>query len=279
MKETIYQPGTGFGDIILIIKDLIKNFSHSQSLGYRLAQRNIKAKYRRSVLGIFWMLLPPLATAAVWIFLRSQNIFEFKGISLPYPVFVITGTILWQIFRESITVLLVNLQRNKSLLIKINFPHEALVFSAFFEILFGVVIKLLILIAMFVAFQIMPSWQIVLTLIGILSLILLGMSIGLLLSPLSLLYDDISYGIPIILQFALYLTPVVYARQFYTGFGRILNYNPVTPVLTNAREWIFGINTGNTGFILVSVFSIFALFIGIIIYKLCMQIVIERISA
>ncbi|MBT6005060.1 MAG: hypothetical protein HOG79_05010, partial [Prolixibacteraceae bacterium] len=154
MKEVIYKPNTGYGDTWILISDFITNLPKSWSLGFRLALRNINAKYRQSFLGIIWILFPPLATAAVWIFLRSQNVFDFKGLTIPYPVFVLIGTLLWQVFSESITILLNNISQSRSLLIKINFPHEALVFSAIFEIIFAVCIKLILLVVMLVAFQV-----------------------------------------------------------------------------------------------------------------------------
>ena len=279
MKTTTYRPTTGFADIIDIIRDLWNNFSQSQSLGYRLAVRNIKSKYRQSIFGIFWVLLPPLATSAVWIFLKSEGVFQLKGIDMPYPVFVLTGTLLWQVFSESISIFINNLQQNRPLLVKINFPHEALIWSTIYELIFAVFVKLIILAITLAVFQVVPSWQIVYTLGAILVLVCLGLAIGLLLAPLSMLFKDIGFGIPIVLQFAMYLTPVVYARQFYSGIGKVLNYNPVTPILCNAREWIFGINTGNTGFMLVAITSFVMLLLGVILFKLSMQIIIERIGS
>lgn len=279
ITETVYRPEYGRGEILNIFKGLYADLPQSVSLGYRLAQRNIKARYRQSIFGLLWMLLPPLATAGVWIFLNSQQVFEFEGMIIPYPVFVLIGTLLWQIFSESITILLNNIQGNRSLLTKINFPHEALILSALGEIAFAVLIKLGILIIALIAFQVAPSWQIIAAMGGVLALIILGISIGLLLLPLAMLYKDISYGLPLLLQFALYLTPVIYPEPQYSGLAKILEYNPVTPLLMNTRDWLTGLNPRVDYFFWVLGISILFFFVGILLYKLSMQIIIERIGS
>ena len=279
LKKTVYKPDTGVDDLLLIIRDFTKNLPQSFNLGYRLALRNIRAKYRQSLFGILWVLLPPLATSGVWIFLRSQNIFDFKGLSVPYPVFVLTGTLLWQVFSESITILLDNLNHNRSLLTKINFPHESLVFSAVCEIFFAIFVKLILLAAVLIIFQILPGWQFVFTILGIFALMLLGLTIGLMLIPFAMLYKDISLGLPFILQFAIYLTPVVYPLPDYKGIGKILAYNPVTPLLTNSREWLFGLSPNSTVFIWIIFLSLLMMIAGLLLYKLSMQIIIERIGS
>ncbi len=279
LKETIYKPGTGYRDTAHVISDFIRNLPHSFSLGYRLALRNIKAKYRQSLFGLLWVLLPPLATAAVWIFLRSQNIFEFRGLSVPYPVFVLTGTLLWQVFSESISLLLDNVNKNSPLLVKINFPQEALIFSALCEICFAVIIKMILLAAVLIAFQVVPSWKIVFSCAAIAGLVALGLTFGLILMPLAMLYRDVGFGLPVILQLALYLTPVVYPEPEYSGLGTILAYNPVTPLLTNARDWLFGLSPDISYFTWVIVLACIVFLAGLLVYKLSMQIIIERIGS
>jgi len=277
--ETVYRPSTDRKEVLQIFGDVYQNLPQSLSLGYRLALRNIKAKYRQSLMGIFWAFLPPLATAGIWIFLNSQAVFNFENASIPYPIFVLSGTLLWQMFGESITLLLNNVQGNYSLLSKINFPHEALIFSAMCEIIFAALIKITLLAIALVAFQVEPSWLIFFSLGGILALIILGMAIGLLLLPLAMLYQDINYGIPLLLQFGLYLTPVIYPKPDYTGFANILNYNPVTPLLTNTRDWLFGLNPSMYYFLwVVSIAAVFFL-IGILLFKLSMKVLIERIGS
>lgn len=249
------------------------------SLGYRLAARNIKAKYRMSVLGLLWALLPPLATAGIWIVLQSQQVVAFQDLRVPYPVFVLMGTLLWQIFSESITFLIQNLQQNRSLLTKINFPREALIYSAGGEILFNLAIKLVLIVLTLVVFKIPLGLSLVYSLIGIFGLILLGLMIGLLLSPLALLFKDIQLGLPLALQFALYLTPVIYPEPAYQGITKVLAYNPVIPLLHNSREWLLGHHPKVGSFFLILLGTGVLFLLGLVLFKLSMKIIIERIGA
>ena len=232
-----------------------------------------------SVLGLLWALLPPLATAGVWIVLQSQQVVEFQNLSVPYPVFVLVGTLLWQIFSESITFLIQNLQQNRSLLTKINFPREALIYSAGGEILFNLAIKFVLIVLALAVFQIPISGYILLSLFGIAGLILLGLTIGLLISPLALLFKDIQLGLPLALQFALYLTPVIYPEPTYSGIAKVLAYNPIIPLLQNSREWLFGHQTEVSAFVLIFVITAFIFVLGLVLFKLSMKVVVERIGA
>lgn len=223
--------------------------------------------------------MPPLATAGVWIFLQSQQVVEFQSTGVPYPVFVLLGTLLWQIFSESISLLIQNLQQNRNLLTKINFPQEAMIYSAAGEIGFNLVIKIGLVLITLIAFQVPLTSMFLLSLLGIFGLILLGLTIGLLLSPLALLFKDIQLGLPLALQFALYLTPVVYPMPDYNGLAKILAYNPVIPLLDNSRDWMLG-QTAEAGAMLLIMVAIAVIFIiGLITFKLSLKIVVERIGA
>jgi ABC-type polysaccharide/polyol phosphate export permease len=74
----------------------------SRELAWRLLVRNISAHYRQSLLGYAWAFVPPLFTTLIWVFLSSQNILDIGNNGMPYPLFVLTGTILWQNFVEAL---------------------------------------------------------------------------------------------------------------------------------------------------------------------------------
>lgn len=279
MKEVVYKPRRGSADLRALVSSMVAQFPTAWSLGYRLAVRNIRARYRQSLLGLFWALLPPLLTSAVWILLRSQNVFEFGAIEVPYPLFVLMGTMLWQVFSESMTIFLNGLNTNRSLLVKINFPQEALAYAAFIEVTFNLGIKVLLIGAAMAFYQVPPNILVLPAIGGMLILVMLGLSISLLLSPVAMLYKDILLGVPVLLQFAMYLTPVVYAKTTFTGIASIMNYNPVTPVLTSIRSWLLAVPGDPMGLILVGAISLGLLVVGLIAYRISLTIVIERIGS
>jgi lipopolysaccharide transport system permease protein len=279
LPEHIYSADRKSG-LVTTLKSFVKEFRMAHALGYRFAERTIKSRYRQSLLGILWAFLPPIATAIIWIILRNSNVVNIREVGAPYPVFVITGTMLWSVFANAVMMPMQIMQTNRNILVKINFPREAILVNAFYEILFNAAIAFLIIIAELLIFQVHITWHSLLFIPCVFLLIMLGMSIGLLLLPFSLLYRDIQFALPSLLQFAMYLTPVVYAKPVYEGIGKLLNYNPVTPVLTAARAWLLNmpVEISHIQIALVAGISAVLLLIGIVLQRITVEILIERMG-
>ena len=80
---------------------MVADLRASRELAWRLLVRNISAQYRQTLLGYVWAFLPPIVTTLVWVFLNAQKIFDVGETGVPYPVYVLTGTILWQVFVDA----------------------------------------------------------------------------------------------------------------------------------------------------------------------------------
>jgi len=289
MKETknpkipikVYSAENEKDKFFIALWDTLKMIPKSNSLGYRLASRNINARYRQSLLGLAWAIFPPLITALVWVILNDQKVVSFEGLGVPYPVFVLTGTMLWQIFSFSVQVPLQSIQTNKSILVKINFPREAIFISALYEVGFNAMISLGLLTIILIYFGVVPGIYFVLFFLGITVLMLLGLMFSLLLMPLALLYRDIALGIPIVLQFALYLTPVIYPQPRFEGLGKLLYLNPVSPILTNSRIWLLGLQqeVAWKPFIILSIAVFILVILGMVLQRKALNILKERMGS
>ena len=271
---------SGRSSVFITLKKIVREFPVAHALGFRFAERNIRARYRQSVLGVLWALVPPLATAAIWIFLNQKNIVTLNHTGSNYPLFVITGTMLWSVFSTAVIMPIQTIQANAPILVKINFPRESLIITAFYEIAFSALISLLIIVAELVIFEVPLSLNTLLFFPAMLVLILLGMCFGLMVLPLALLYKDVQFALPTFLQLAMYATPVVYATTDFSGFSKILAFNPVSPVLTSARDWLLGVNfIPPVGpLILITLVSILILIMGMILQRIAMEILIERMG-
>jgi len=224
--------------------------------------------------------LPPILTGLVFIILQSKKVVNFGETDIPYPVFVLVGTTLWQLFTESLNAPLNSVRQAKPMLAKINFPREALIVSAFYQILFNLVIKSLILVGIFLVFKVQVTWGLLLAPLAILMLILLGMTIGLLLTPLGTLYTDIASALAVITQLWFFVTPVVYPPPQTFPYSLISTLNPVSPILVGARDLATkGVLTNIEPFLVVSGLTIVALSIAWVIYRIAFPIIIERMSA
>jgi lipopolysaccharide transport system permease protein len=279
LPNIVYTPRSGLRSPLVMARQMWKDLLDSRELAWRLTVRDIRAQYRQSLLGILWAFLPPIATALIFVLLNSRKIINISETTIPYPAFAMFGTVLWQIFVESLNAPLKSVNKSKSMLTKIHFPREALILSAIEQTLFNICIKLLILIAIFIVFNISLTWGTLLCLPAILILMLLGLTFGLLLTPIGMLYTDVTQGLTIITGLWFFLTPVVYPALSGFPFSLLTLLNPVCPILTGARTLATeGILYNPVPFFWVTFIMLPVLIMAWVIYRLAMPILIERIN-
>ena len=210
MKVTVYSPESSIRSPRKMIRGMFADLRASMDLARQLTLRDIKSQYRQSALGILWAFIMPLANSVTWIFLNMTGIVKVSATSIPYPLYVFSGTLLWSVFMESLNAPLILTNAAKSMLSKINFPREAIILSGIYQSLFNGMIKVTLIMIVFVIFGIYPGWSLLLFPIAFFSLILTGTAIGLLLTPVGMLYTDMGRAIPLAMQFLMYLTPIVF---------------------------------------------------------------------
>lgn len=282
-KETknvrIYTPNVDNG-IFSIFLEGLKNLYSSHFLAYQIAKRDISAQYRQSFLGLLWSVILPLSTAAVWIFMKNSNTVSLSDTGIYYPVFVFTGTMAWAILTETIMGTINATQTMRSTLAKINFPKEALITAGIYKMLFNVFIKLIILAILLIVFKQHISWSISLFPIALFMMILFGTSIGLLITPIGLLYGDVGKLMAPFMQILMYFSPVVFVLPSYdNAIGRILYYNPLTPLVNNFRNILVGQNFEQVSYyISIGLGSLLLFCIALIFYKITIPIITERIG-
>lgn len=278
-KITIYTPESPLRSPGQLLADMFRDLVASRELAWRLFVRDLSAMYRQSVLGYLWAFLPPIVTTLTFTYLNSQDILRVGKTSVPYPAFVMIGTLLWQTFLDALNSPLKAVRGAKSMLTKINFPREALILSGMAEVLFNLFVRSVLLVPVFLYFQVPVSITLLLAPLGIAALMLLGLTFGMLITPLGLLYGDISRGVALITGFWMLLTPVVYPPPS-NGLGAWLaKWNPVSPVLLTCREWLTAQPvTYSEGILLISIVAAFTLLFGWIFYRLSLPILIERMG-
>jgi lipopolysaccharide transport system permease protein len=263
-----------------LVKALASDVIAARELAWRLFVRDLSAQYRQSLLGVFWAFVAPLVTSVIFIVLQSRNVVNFGQMDVPYPVYVITGTLLWQVFVESINAPLKAVTAAKPMLAKINFPREALILSALYLVLYGLAIKLIVMGALLLVFGVVPGWGALAALGPILALVLCGITAGLLLTPIGMLYADVGTALPVLTQLMFFVTPIVYVPPQTFPFSLIKYVNPVSPLLMAARDLITLDRFSHaTGVAAVSAVTLLGLFVALVAYRLAVPIFIERTSA
>jgi lipopolysaccharide transport system permease protein len=190
------------------------------------------------------------------------------------------GTVFWQLFVDALNFPLRVVTASKAILTKINLPKEALVLSGIGQVLFSFLIKLILLTGVFIYFKASVKWTLVFLPLPMLGLLLLGTMVGVLLIPVGLLYKDIQQALLVATSGLIFLTPVAYPPNVQGLLGKLMNLNPVTPLLMGAKDALFkGIPENLGPFFTVFAFTLGLLFIGWIVYRVALPVIVERIGA
>lgn len=276
-----YTPAAGIHSLLRFLRSMATETFAVRELGWALCRRDIHARYRQSLLGIGWVLLNPIAFATIFILLHRYNVLTVEDTGVPYPVFLITGTVLWQLFTDSLWAPLKSVQANIPLLSKVAFPREILLVSAVGQVWVDFALKLPVVVLVFLLFGASPTPS-GLLLVGpaALALSALGFTFGVLLTPIGTLYRDIGAALVPVTQFWFFLTPVVYPTPTEGTAAWLPYVNPVAPMLATARDLLFFGHIASP-VLYVSVLTITFL-VGVLAlaaYRLSMPILIERMSA
>jgi lipopolysaccharide transport system permease protein len=276
----VITPQAGLAGFREAFLSLFTAWTTAGPLAWRFFLRDTRAAHRQSLLGYFWVILPPLANTLVWVFLNNGDVVRIDSGNVPYPIFVLAGTILWASFNGSLVAMLGTINDGKGLLSKINFPQESLVYKSFLKSLVEGGIPALLLIPAIFFYGI--GWHIGILLfpLSVIASLLLGSAIGLILAPITALYHDVSRGMQLILRFGFFLTPVIFPLPA-AGMPRLLMLiNPVTPILVSGRAWLTGSGEAMpVAFLVVVMICLALLAFGLVIYKVVLPTLIERLSS
>ncbi len=279
MQITVYTPDSSTGNPLRMLVEMFRDLLAGRELALRLVQRDIKAQYRQTVLGLLWAFILPLANTVTWVFLSATGIVSVGETGLPYAVYVFTGTMLWAIFIDALNAPLQQVQAAKPMLAKLNFPREALIISGVYQTLFNAGIKIGLVLIVLWAMGFVSITQAVLFPAAVLSLVLAGTALGLLVTPVGVLYGDVGRGISLLMQFAMYITPVVFPVVKTGWAATLFGFNPLTPLIVTAREWLTGSTASMlTAFLLVNAAAVVVLLVAWITYRLAMPILVERMG-
>lgn len=279
LKTTVYQKENN-RNIGKLLKDSLKDIFTSRFLAKQLAIRDIKAQYRQSFLGIIWAFITPLTTALVWVVLNKTGTVTLTYTGIPYPVYVFSGTLLWSVLTESINAPLANTNAARGILSKINFPKEALILSGVYKLISNSLVKIALLLFFLMVYGVGFHFSIFLFPFAFLGIIFFGTTVGLFITPLGMLYNDIGKIVTLGLGFLMYAAPVIYAIPKDGFLKTIMELNPLTPLILVTRNLMTGQNPEYLIYyftVLIACIPIF--FLGLVFYRISIPIIVERMSA
>jgi lipopolysaccharide transport system permease protein len=279
LAVTVYEKQSKINLVKLLGQTLTDLFG-SHFLALQLTKRDVSAQYRQSYFGILWLFITPLASAAIWVFLNSSGTITITDTGIPYPVYAFSGTLIWSILLESINAPMTSTNAARGIISKINFPKEALVLSGIYKLLFNSSFKVLLLVVFIFAFGVGFHWSLLLLPLFIVMAVVFGTSLGLLITPIGLLYSDVSRLITMGLSLLMYVTPVVYGIPKTGVMKMVMTYNPFTAFILTIRDVAVGNSPEYLNYFLgFTGLGLVLFFIGLVIYRVSIPVIVERLSA
>ena len=276
----VYTPESPVRHPVTLIREAVHELRLARGLAWRLAARDISAQYRQTFLGYFWTLLPSLMITFVWVTLERANVVQVSTGTIPYAVFALSGVIFWSLFLESLNAPLNQLSVNKAMIVRVQFPPEALLVSGIIQVAFSFAIKLALLLVVAGALSAPLQWTAPLVVIPTAAFIAFGTVVGTCLAPLGVLYKDVQQGLTAIVMPLMFLTPVIYPTAPIGIAATIMRYNPLTPIFGLTRYLLFGDGSvPYTGFAIVFGGTLAVAAFGWPLFRLVMPLLIERMDA
>jgi lipopolysaccharide transport system permease protein len=207
-----------------------------RELLYFLVWRDVKVRYKQTVLGAAWAVLQPFAQMVVFsIFFGRMAEVPTGGI--PYPLYAFAGLLPWMFFQNSITSASQSVVGNQNLITKVYFPRLFIPASAVGAPLVDFGIAFGMLLALMLYYAVVPSAAFLLTPLLALALAAAAFGVGALLSALTVAYRDFRYVVPFMVQLWMFATPTVYMDASTIGprWGLILPLNPAYGLIQNFR--------------------------------------------
>ena len=214
--------------------DLAEAWHHRQ-LAVMLARRNIKIRYKQTLLGSAWVVIQPLLLTGILTLILGMLLAVPSG-GLPYMLFAFAGTALWSAFQRTVNDAGISLAASGSVILKVYFPRILVPLSAALTTAVDVLPVYAALLVAVGAYGLFPGWPIVLSPLFLLLALVIGFAIGLWVTMLDAIYRDMRLIIPSVLQLIFYVSPVAYAASIVPERWQALyRLNPLVGLLEGFR--------------------------------------------
>ena len=264
-----------FGSLCIMFRNVVSY----RELIFRMFLRDFSAGYRKSFLGVTWVLLSPLLAAATWVFMNYMGVLRPGTTAIPYPAYLLLSTSIWGLFMGFYQAASGTLDAGKGFIFQVHYPHEALLMKQVLEQISNFTIGFSVNLIVLMGFGVFPSWKIIFMPIIALPLFFLGAGIGVITSVINVVGQEgkrlIDYGLGILL----YLTPVIYSRQVENPvLATVIRWNPLTYLISAVRDEIISghIDAFRT-FLVVSLISFLFFILSLRFFFLAESNVIEKI--
>ena len=262
MPMVVIQPSKRFFNL-----DLRPIWEYRELL-YFLVWRDIKVRYKQTIIGAAWAICQPLLTMMIFavIFGRFAKI---PSDGIPYPIFAFAGLLPWTYFSQSISRSGISLVTDSNLIRKIYFPRMIIPAASVIAPVVDFALSFLILLVMMAWYRVVPGRAVVMLPLFVLLAIVAALGVSLWLSALNVRYRDVGHAIPFLVQFWMYASPIVYPLSLIPQRWRALySLNPMVGVAEGFRWGLLG--KQSLGFDSIAIGASVALFLllsGLVFFK------------
>lgn len=242
---------------------------HYRELFYIFAWRDIKVRYKQTILGAGWALFQPLFSMFIFTIFFG-NFAKIPSGGLPYPLFVLTGLVFWTYFSGILSAASSALVANEGIVKKVYFPRELLPLSTIGTSFLDFLIAFTLLLIVSFYFKFVPNLLILVILpLGLIVGALGAGGLGLFLAAFNVKYRDVRYALPFFIQMLIFLTPVIYPTSIMRpSFRYLIALNPMSGVIESVRTVFEGSSAVNWSILSISALASVAIFvIGLYYFK------------
>lgn len=246
----------------------LKDIWEYRELLYILVWRDVKVRYKQTVLGVVWAVMQPVFTMIVFSIFFGWLI-KVPSDGLPYPFFAVCALLPWQLFAASLTAAGNSLVSNQHLITKISFPRLIIPLSAAAGSLLDFLIAFLVLLTIMIFYEIVPTIAMLTLPLFILLTMAAAMGVGTWFATLNVKYRDVRHAIPFLTQVWMFATPVVYPSSLVPESWRMLYaLNPMVGVVEGFRWALLGTGNAPGPLVLMSaVVTLALLFSGAYVFR------------
>jgi lipopolysaccharide transport system permease protein len=237
-----------------------------RELLYFLVWRNVKVRYKQTIIGSAWAIIQPLTTMIIFTLIFG-HFAKIPSDGLPYSIFAYTALLPWNYFSQAVSRSSDSLISNTNLVRKVYFPRLIILVAEVTSPLVDFFISFLALLAMMAWFGIAPGWGVLALPLFLLLALTTALAMGLWLSALNARYRDVGHTVPFLIQIWMFASPVAYPVSLIPERWRLLySLNPMVGVIEGFRWTLLGTAAPPFGVIAVSATVVLALLLGGILF-------------
>src|SRR4030095_1922977 len=213
---------------------------HSRELLHFLTLRDIKVRYKQTLMGLAWVIIQPLMTMLIFTLVLHRCV-RLEAVSLPYPLFALSGLLLWLFFANAVTNSTHSLVSNANLITKVYFPRMFIPAASVGAGLVDLTVSFILLIALSFYYGIALTFNILVLPLFVLMMALLALGVGLLSAAVTVKYRDLRHALPFIIQLWMFASPVIYPASIVPEKWKwLVTINPVAGIIEGFRASLTG---------------------------------------